>query len=216
MVLKLKHNYYSIGIYAVIGFVVLITASSQYDKTLTDHIRQQNHEVTVLNNKLATDVENLNYTGSVPDTTVGQIKQQTKFILTRPDTLNNAFHKTPYRDMLVVDVGSNEAKDWLKDANITTLPTDPVVVSTSHKTTYAAKNVSFNIKSIPASSSITQNNLTNEIANTKRKVNTIKKHRNNNRVFKKILHTIDYVAFFGVLVLSGVMAFITNRQREKE
>lgn len=213
--MTLKHNYYTIGICAVIGFVFLVTGTSQYSKSLSNHIQKQEQDMVTLNHQINQQSMNLNYTSNIPDVTVNQIKQQTKFILTQPGTLNNVFHKGEYRNMLVVDVGSNSAKTWLQDANISNLPTDPVVVSTSHKTTYGAKNVDLMVKSIPAASSATQNSITTNINTQKRKRTTIKKHLNNNRVIKAILKTIDYVAFIGILILTSILTIISYHQRKK-
>lgn len=215
--MALKHNYYTIGICAVIGFVFLVTSTSQYSKSLSNHIQQQEQNMVTLNHQINQQSMQLNYIADIPGVTVDQIKHQTQFILTQPNTLNNVFHKGKYRNMLVVDVDSTAAKAWLHDANISNnLPTDPVVVSTSHKTTYDAKSVDLSVKSIPAASSATQNTVTNQINALKRKKASIKKHTHNNRVIKAILRTIDYIAFIGILILTIILTIISYHQNKKE
>lgn len=105
---NLNHNYNQIFVIAVILTLVLNTLLLAISGGFTNSIKNNQKNIIPIQRQINQQKSMLNYQSEIPPVTLEQLKQQTKFIITTPNTRNTVFNQKPYRQLLVVD-GSSQA-----------------------------------------------------------------------------------------------------------
>lgn len=208
----LNHNYNQIFVIAVILTLVLNTLLLTISGGFTHSIKTNQKNIIPIQRQINQQKSKLNYQSEIPPVTLEQLKQQTKFIITTPNTRNTVFNQKQYRQLLVVDGSSQTVIDWTKLVKLENLPTEPIVVETSHKTTHNNDNLSVLTKSIKASSANIQAKIQTDINHKQHIINVMKSSISTKMYLNKVIRAIYIIDITCLVILGCIIMLLPYRK----
>lgn len=179
--------------------------------TLKQHINHNQNHVSSLKNRNNLLIGELNTSDTIPPVSLSKLNNLTKFIITAPNTDNSVFYSHKYHDLLVVDASDKNVQTWISQNNLESVPSDPIVVTVSHKTSYDKNNINISTKTIPTSSANNQTKLNTEIKVNKKLISKANSQSLRYKYLRGII-TFNFVLSIVVMVVIIVLAIINKKR----
>lgn len=183
--------------------------------TLKMHINHNQNRIANLKTQNNTLASELNTSDTIPPVSLSKLNNLTKFIITSPNTNNSVFYNQKYHNLLVVDASDKNVQAWVSQNNLDSMPSDPIIVTVSHKTSYDKNNINISTKTIPTSSANNQTKVNNEI-----KVNKKLIHKTNSQslryTYLRGIITFNFVFSLVVLIFITIIMIINKKHLKKE
>lgn len=183
--------------------------------TLKQRIGHNQNRVSNLKNENNALTSELNTSDTIPPVSLSKLNNLTKFIITSPGTDNDVFYSHKYHNLLVVDASDKNVQDWISQNNLESMPSDPIVVTVSHKTSYDKNNINISTKTIPTSSANNQMKINNKIKANKKLISKANSQSLRYKYLRGII-TFNFVLSFVVLATIITSAVINKKHLKKE
>lgn len=203
-------------VWLTVVLVIIINALGLASSTtLEHHINHNQRRVSSLKNENNALMSELNTSDTIPPVSLSKLNNLTKFIITAPGTDNSVFYSHKYHNLLVVDASDKSVQNWISQNNLESMPSDPIVVTVSHKTSYDKNNISISTKTIPTSSANNQTRLNNKIKANKKLISKANSQSLRYKYLRGII-MFNFVLSFVVLAIVVTDVVINQKHLKKE